>query len=74
MAIDAHDNIIVADGSCIRKVATDGTVSTMVGSNEGAEGWLDGPADKANFEDLLSLVIDPGGNIIVVDCNDDGET
>lgn len=65
--IDATGNIIVVekDGARIRKIAPDGTVSTIAGT--GVAGFLDGAANTAQFKSALAAAIDSEGNIFVVD-------
>jgi sugar lactone lactonase YvrE len=67
IAVDAQGNIYVADSfnNRIRKMATDGTVTTIAGN--GTPGYLDGPAANAEFYNPQSLVVDPQGNIFVAD-------
>jgi hypothetical protein len=49
----------------IRKVAPDGTVSTVAGS--GVTGFQDGPGNKAEFDDLESIAVDSQDNLYVVE-------
>jgi len=69
VAIDGEGNVIVADSynHCIRKVAPDGTVSTLAGSREGQAGFADGPAGDARFDSPDGVAIDGEGNVIVAD-------
>ena len=69
VAIDAEGNVIVADAGnhCIRKVAPDGTVSTLAGSREQEDGFADGPAGDARFSRPSGVAIDAEGNVIVAD-------
>ena len=48
VAVDIEGNVIVADtdNHCIRKVAPDGTVSTLAGSTSSEEGHQDGTASS----------------------------
>jgi serine/threonine-protein kinase len=63
--IDKEGNIIVVekDGARIRKIAVDGTVSTIAGT--GVVGFQDGAGAK--FNNPLDAVVDSHGNIFVVD-------
>ena len=68
IAVDASGNLLVADGEnhAIRKVAPDGTVSTLAG-NATAPGSNDGTGAAAGFGMPLALTVDPRGNAYVLD-------
>ena len=67
LAIDGDGNVIVADSGnhAIRRVAPDGTVTTIAGGN----GWglRDGPATTAQFAGPMGVAIAPDGSIYVAD-------
>lgn len=67
VAFDPDGNVIVADntGHLIRKVAPDGTVSTIAG--DGIAGNSDGDGTNARFKNPSGLTFDKDGNIIVAD-------
>jgi sugar lactone lactonase YvrE len=69
VAADASSNVYVADtgNHTIRRIAPDGTVSTLAGS-PGESGDADGPAAIARFNWPSGLAIDRLGNIYVADC------
>jgi len=69
VAVDAEGSVIVADrtNSCIRRIAPDGTVSTIAGSLEGEAVLVDGPAADARFTCPQDVLIDAEGNVIVLD-------
>lgn len=73
LAIDAAGNLYVADvlNYCIRKISTDGVVSTVAGNGSGnsAPGFKDGAGDVALFNRPLGLTIDAAGTIYVADQN-----
>ena len=67
LASDAAGNFYVSDGgdnSLIRRVAPDGTVSTLAG---GKEGYADGKGQSAAFNTPSGLAIDAKGNLYVAD-------
>ena len=71
VAVDSDGNVLVADSHnhCIRKVAPDGTVSTLAGTPEEA-GCQDGPAHEAGFNSPQGVAVDLEGNVFVADtCN-----
>jgi len=65
--VDKAGNIYVADrdNHCIRKIAADGTVSTLAGS--GTAGFADGSKDAAMFNQPLDVAVDDAGNVFVAD-------
>jgi DNA-binding beta-propeller fold protein YncE len=67
IAIDADDNIIVADfrNARIRKIDPQGNVTTIAG---GVQGYANGVGTAARFYGPAGVAIDPtNGNIIVAD-------
>ena len=72
VAIDASGNIFVADANnhCIRKIATDGTVSTFAGTvtgGFGTAGDVDGTGTAAKFNTPTDVAFDANGNLLVAD-------
>jgi DNA-binding beta-propeller fold protein YncE len=67
VAVDKAGNVLVADtyNDRIRKIAPDGTVSTLAGS--GAPGLQDGPAAAAMFDTPSGIAVDAQGVIYVAD-------
>ena len=67
MALDAAGNVIVADSQnhAIRRISTDGTVSTLAGGN--GEGSRDGAGDEAQFSWPEGVVVDANGCVYVAD-------
>ena len=65
---DASGNLYVADSGnrTIRKIAADGTVSTLAGS-VGIRGTADGSGSAASFTSLDGMVLDAAGNLFVID-------
>ncbi|MSQ83164.1 MAG: hypothetical protein EXR77_09680 [Myxococcales bacterium] len=67
IAIAANGELYVADAGnhCIRKVATDGTVTTFAGSN--STGFVNAVGKAARFYEPTDVVIDKLGNVYVAD-------
>lgn len=67
IAIDKDENLYIADrrNHTLRKVAPDGTVSTLAGN--GKSGYMDGRGREALFHDLINLMNDTEGNLYVGD-------
>lgn len=68
VAVDDEGNIYVADQSnhLIRKIAPNGTVSTVAGRRDG-RGHADGPARTATFDEPRGLAVDGSGNVYVIE-------
>jgi len=74
LTVDAQGDIFVADtlNSRIRRISSDGMVTTVAGSGPGTvygfDGALvDGPADEARFNDPSDVAVDAAGNLYVTD-------
>jgi DNA-binding beta-propeller fold protein YncE len=68
IAVDAAGNVFIADthASTIRKIAPDGTVSTLAGAPN-VTGHADGAGPDARFSNPNALAVDPAGNVYVAD-------
>jgi sugar lactone lactonase YvrE len=74
LAVDEGGNIFVADtlNNRIRRISPDGTVTTIAGSGPGTvygfDGALvDGPAQRARFNDPSDVAVDAAGALYVTD-------
>jgi len=67
IAIDVQGNIFIADAGThkIRKISTDGMVTTFAGS--GFAGSADGKGNAASFNTPRGIAIDAQGNVFVAD-------
>src|SRR5205823_4719205 len=68
IAADTNGTLFVTDSgnSCIRQITPGGAVSTLAGS-PGANGYSDGVGNAAMFHFPLGLSLDPAGNVLVAD-------
>jgi sugar lactone lactonase YvrE len=71
IAFDGQGNLYVADSGArrIRKVAPDGTVTTIAGT--GKPGFVDGAALEATFDDPVGIAVGSKGTIYVLDHDGD---
>jgi IPT/TIG domain. len=69
LSVDDNLNVYVPDGGNqrIRKIAPDGTVTTLAGS--GVKGFADGPAAAAQFNNPCGTMVDANGNVYVSERN-----
>ena len=69
LSVDKDLNVYVADGGNqrIRKVAADGTVTTIAGS--GTNGYLDATGTAAQFNNPCGTAVDKDGNVYVSERN-----
>lgn len=71
IALDAAGNLYVADTSNnrIRRVAPDGSVTTIAG--DGAAAYRDGRAHESEFNAPVGIAVDERGNVFIADTYDD---
>jgi hypothetical protein len=69
LSVDSNLNVYVPDGGNqrIRKIAPDGTVTTIAGTGE--NGYADGDASSAKFNNPCGTTVDVSGNIYVTERN-----
>ncbi|GAB5522944.1 MAG: hypothetical protein Roseis2KO_08160 [Roseivirga sp.] len=65
LAFDGSGNLFVADGFNIRKIATDGLVTTVAGN--GSAGSAEGTGTSASFNQPTDIAIDESDNLYVSD-------
>jgi RHS repeat-associated protein len=70
VAVDAAGNLYIVDGGCIRKVDTNGIITTVagVGTTDGYSGD-GGPATQALLNFPQDVAIDAQGNLYIADSN-----
>ena len=68
ITVDANGNVFVADtgNNTIRKIATNGMVSTLAGL-AGSAGHADGVSTNAQFNGPTGVAVDAAGNVFVAD-------
>jgi len=75
LAIDAQGNLFVADtgNACVRRIAVDGTITTVVGIGDGIHGYDGdgGPATSALLGSPTSVATDGAGNLWISDAGND---
>jgi hypothetical protein len=69
LATDAQGNVAVADNNLLRKIAPDGTVTTVAGGGplDAAGSSKDGTGAAASFGSITALAFDAAGNLQLVD-------
>jgi sugar lactone lactonase YvrE len=66
LAHDTAGNVYVTDNATIRRIAPDGTVSTLAGV-AGADGRSDGAGAAARFSEPHGIALGPDGDLYVAD-------
>jgi sugar lactone lactonase YvrE len=69
MALDATGNLYLADGgnNRVRKVATDGTITTVAGNGTAGYSGDGGPATAAELSAPNGVAVDSAGNVYIAD-------
>jgi sugar lactone lactonase YvrE len=71
LAFDSSGNLYIADGANnnVRKVDTNGIITTVAGSGQGGFGGDGGLATKAYISKPVGIAIDKTGNLYIADSN-----
>jgi sugar lactone lactonase YvrE len=69
VAVDGSGNLFIADlgNSCIRKVDTNGLITTVAGDGSAGYSGDGGAATKASLDDPLGVAVDGSGNLFIAD-------
>ena len=69
VAVDASGNLYIVDSenNRIRKVDTNGIITTMAGNGEKGYGGDGGPATQAMLSNPSGVAVDPSGNLYIAD-------
>src|SRR5439155_9796911 len=65
IAVDRAGNLFIAASDRIRKVSSDGIITTVAGNGTDGFSGDGGPAINAGLSDFGGAVVDVGGNFIV---------
>jgi sugar lactone lactonase YvrE len=73
VAVDSAGNLFIADSNyhLIRKVARDGSISTVAGNGTFGYSGDGGPATEAQFNDPIAMAVGADGKIYVADYRND---
>jgi sugar lactone lactonase YvrE len=73
VAVDASGSLYIADrgNNCIRKVAADGSISTIAGNGTFGFSGDGGPAFSAQLNSPIGVALDAAGNIFIADTGND---
>ena len=73
VAVDAAGNFFIADGynQCIRKVGTDGIITTVAGTGNAGYSGDGGPATSADLYYPAAVAVDALGNLFIADMDNE---
>lgn len=71
IAVDAAGNVLVADRDAhvVRRISTNGTISTVAGTGVAGFSGDEGPATAARLNSPTGLALDTAGNLYIADSN-----
>jgi uncharacterized protein (TIGR03437 family) len=72
LALDSRGALLIADGSRIRKLSPDGTITTIAGTGEIGLSGDDGPAIRAQLGITSSIAVDASDNVYLADLSHGG--
>lgn len=67
LAVDTPGNIFIATNNSIRKVTSNGIITTITGNGAIGFGGDNGPATSAQFNVIAAIALDASGNIFIAD-------
>jgi uncharacterized protein (TIGR03437 family) len=72
VAVDAAGNLYIADtnNNRIRRVATNGIITTVAGNGAGSYSGDGGPATQAGIDNPQGVAVDAAGNLYIADSGD----
>jgi trimeric autotransporter adhesin len=65
LAVDGAGNVFIATLNTIRKLAPDGTLSTIAGNGNSGSTGDGGPATSATLQGPFAVALDPAGNLYI---------
>lgn len=71
VAVDGAGTLFITDGDAVRKIARDGSISTLAGSIVASGGSADGVGSSARFLYPSGLAVDRTGTVFVSDSGND---
>jgi hypothetical protein len=72
-AVDVSGNLFIADfyNNCIRKVDTNGIITTVAGNGDWGYSGDGGPATNATLDEPYGVAVDSSGNLFISDSSND---
>jgi photosystem II stability/assembly factor-like uncharacterized protein len=67
LVIDSKNNLFFIDGNLVRRIDSNGTISTYAGTGEAGFSGDDGPAENAKLNNPAGLALDEHGNLYIAE-------